>query len=355
MKNDKTENDIKGDKIVSGMTTAVTFLIIVLVMLFFIGIWIYLFGINNIIINKISGIIPYPAAIADNKIISAYNLKKELDAVKTFYSNQDFSDAGLRVDFSTPDGQKRLKIKERRILTKLIENALIEKEANRRDIKLTDKEISEEVDNKAQQYGDNDFLKENIKNLYDWNIDDFEKNIVKPDIYAKKLYENIRLEDQDYVKAQAKIKQAKSELENSKNFDSIVAKYSEGDSVKDRGDLGWYSINDMLPEIAQAITNLEKGKNSDIIESSIGYHIVRIEEKKTENDVEKFHIRQIFIRIPSFAQWLSKHEKEVRITIPLKGYVWDKNIGEVQFTDPNMKAFEDNLQKNSADDISVLF
>lgn len=355
MTDQNTEKKQASEKKVSGMTTAVSFLIIILAVLVLIGVWVAYFGINNVIVKKISSIIPYPAAIADNRIISAYDLEKNLDAVKKFYLNQNFSDAGLRVDFSTPDGQKRLKIKERRTLTKLIENSIVEKEANRRGINLTSKEISEEVAKKAEEYGDKDFLEKNMQKLYGWKTKDFEGNIVKPDMYAQKLYQNIRSEDPESAKALTKIKQAQEELSKSKDFDTVVAKYSEGESVKNRGDLGWFAINEMLPEIAQVISDQEIGKTSGIIESSLGYHIIRVEEKKTENGVDKFHIKQIFTRVPTLAEWLSQKEKEIRIVIPLKGYRWDNSIGEVQFTDQNMKNFEENLQKNSADDISVLF
>ncbi|MFA6048293.1 MAG: peptidylprolyl isomerase [Parcubacteria group bacterium] len=348
------KNKLEGKK-VKGVTMAISFLVIILIFLAVTEIWVYFLGINNIFVRKVAAIVPYPAAIADNKIISVSSLDKNLEAARKFYESQDFSDVGMRIDFSTPDGKKRLKIKERRILTKMIEDAIIEKEANRRGIKLTDKDVANEVSQKIEQYGSRDLLTENMKNLYGWDIKDFEENIVKPDMYARKLYENMRANDDGFTKAAAKIKQAKAELDKSKDFESVVAKYSEGDSVKDRGDLGWFSSDEMLPEISQAVTGLEKGKTSEIIESSLGYHIIRVEDKKTENNIDKFHIRQIIVRVPTLAQWLSQKEKEIRIFSTMKGYQWNENIGEAQFTNKDLGAFEDNLQKNSADDISVMF
>jgi len=340
---------------VKGATVFISILIVALIFLAAGEIWVYFGGVSNIIIKKVAAIVPYPAAIADNEIVTASKLSKNLDASKKFYENQDFSDVGFRIDFSTPDGKKRLKIKERRILTTMIEDAIIEKEANRRGIKLTESDITNEVSQKIEQYGDRKFLEENMKKLYDWDIKDFEENIVKPDMYAQKLYEDMRTSDEGFVKAEAKIKQAKAELDKSKDFESVVAKHSEGESVKDRGDLGWFSTSEMLPEIAQSISGLEKGKTSDIIESSLGYHIIKMEDKKTDNSIDKFHIRQIFVRVPTMAQWLTQKEKETRIFSAMREYKWDENIGEVRFTDKNLGAFEDGLEKNSSDDISVMF
>jgi parvulin-like peptidyl-prolyl isomerase len=351
-----TGEDIRDDeKQVKKSTALTSFLILALIFFLGVGGWIYFFGPNNLIVGKIASVIPYPAAIADNKNITAYRLQKNLDAAVKFYQNQDFSDAGLRVDFSTSDGKKRQKIKERRILTKMAEDAIIEQEARRRNIKLTNEEVSAEVEKKLKQLGDQESLQNNLKKLYGWDRKDFEENIVKPDLYAQRLYADIRANDAEFSKALAKIKEAKAELDKSKDFELVVGKYSEGDSVKNRGDLGWFSAEEMLPEIAMAAAQLEKGKTSDIIESGLGYHIIRVEEKKTENGTDKFHIRQIFVRVPTLAQWLAQKEKEVRIFSLRRGYQWNENIGEMQFTDESLKKFEDNLEKNSPDDVSVFF
>jgi hypothetical protein len=360
----KTEEKPGGKK-VKGVTMAISFVLIIAIFLAIVEIWIYLFGINNVVIKKIAAVIPFPAAVVDNKIVTAYDLDENLQAARKFYENQDFSDVGMRIDFSTPDGKKRLKIKERRILTKMVEDSIIEHEANRRQIKLTNADIATEVSKKIAQYGSKEVLTEDMKNLYGWEIKDFEENIVKPDMYAQKLYENMRANDDEFTKPAEKIKQAKVELDKSKDFESIVAKYSEGDSVKDRGDLGWFSYDEMLPEIATIVSSMEKGEVSDIIESSLGYHIIRVEDKKTENDIDplrqssseasRFHIRQIFVRTPGMPQWLAQKEKEIRIFSTIKGYRWDENVGEVQFTAKDNTAFEDNLEKNSTDDISVMF
>jgi hypothetical protein len=232
---------------------------------------------------------------------------------------------------------------------------LIEKEANRRGVKLTDKEIADEVSKKMEQYGSREILEENMNKLYGWGMEDFRENIVKPDMYAQRLYQNMRAEDEEFAKPLAKIRQAKAELDKAKDFESVVPKYSEGDSVKDRGDLGWFNPSEMLPEIAVAVSTLEKGKVSEVIESSLGYHIIKLEDKKTENDIEKFHIRQIFVRVPTMDQWLAQKEKEIRIILVTRNYYWDENIGEIQFTDKDLIRFEENLEKNSTDDISVIF
>jgi DNA polymerase III delta subunit len=89
------------------------------------------YGTQTEIGGKISAImsrvIPFPAAIVDyTNVVYLSDVEKDLASIETFYQTQDLSKEGLRVDFTTPDGKKRLQIKEREILDKLVEDKIIE-------------------------------------------------------------------------------------------------------------------------------------------------------------------------------------------------------------------------------------
>ena len=144
-------------------------------------------------------------------------------------------------------------------------------------------------------------------------------------------------------------------MASGKDFETVVGKYSEGDSAKNRGDLGWFDATQMLPEISDVAYRLEKNKTSDIIESSLGYHIIQVLDTKTEDNQDKVHIRQIFVRTPDFSDWLAEKEKNARIYIWLKDFAWNKETQEVEFNTSDMKNFEQKLQNDSTGDISVMF
>lgn len=352
--NNKTEEK-KKEKEVKIPTVIYSIAAIFLVYLASVAVAVYGFGWNNKIIQKTVEILPYPAAISGNHAITLEELNKRTNSVRMFYENQDFSDLGMRVDFNTDDGKKRLKIKEKYILNKLIEDQIMEKEAKKRGLVLTDEIISQEVDRKMKEYGSEDYLKENMARLYGWSIDDFKENIVKPDMYQEKLLQNIRENDSSFKKAKEKIEKAQKELDLKKEFSEVAQKYSEGDSAKNGGSLGWFSSDQMLPEIAEAVVSLDKGKTSVVIESSIGYHIIKMEDKKTEDQKDMFKISQIFVRTETLGDWLGKQEKDMKIYIPLKDYYWDRDSLSVEFRNRDLKDFENNLRKNSPDDVSVMF
>jgi len=339
------------------VSVVVIAIIIIAVFLFLTtGLLIYIFGMDNNYTQKISKVIPYPAATINyKKIILLSELKDDLKSIKMFYENQDFSEIGMRVDFNTSDGQKRLKIKERNLLNKKIEDAIIRDLAEKKGIKLNSDDISQEVERKISEYGDREEITKNLMNLYGWDIEKFKLKIVKPDMYKESLSKSIQEDDKEMMESRKKINMAASALKNKEDFDDVAKKYSEGDSAKEGGELGWLTADQLIPEVAIAAFIHDKGDVSDIIESEIGLHIINIEDKKTEDGIDKVKLRQIFVRSKNFGDWLLEQEKSYNIYIPLKDYYWDKNSQEVQFRSNDLREFESKLLENSPDDISIIF
>ena len=134
MKEDKKNKE--NEKSVKFSTLTYSLLLIAGLFLFTTGIMIYKLGINNRFTQAIAKVIPFPAAIIDStNFVYVRTLQADLIAIRRFYENQDFSDIGMRVDFKTVDGQKRLKIKEKNRLNKLIEDEVIRQLAEKRGIK----------------------------------------------------------------------------------------------------------------------------------------------------------------------------------------------------------------------------
>lgn len=345
-----------GKKIKLSTITQAAVLAVVLVVVLG-GVLIYVFNLDNAITRTSSKIIPYPAAVIGSRHFVLMNdLQKGLQSVKNFYENQNFSEAGLRVDFSTENGQKRLLVKKKEILNKLIENRIIEMLASERGIKITEDQVAGAVNQEIEKYGNREETLGNLQRLYGWNQSDFEKNLVKPDLYQAALEKYIKENEIDSRKAKEKIEIALGEIKNNRrDFSEVAKQYSDGESAKNGGDLGWFGAEQMLPQLSSVALALEKGGMSDIIESALGYHVIMLDDKKTEDGVDKVKIRQIFVKTKNFADWLSEQEKNINIFIPLKDFFWNQEAGEVEFKSQDMKNFEQNLDKNSVGDASVMF
>ena len=95
--------------------------------LFFLVLGVYKFNWSNRFFVAATKYIPFPAVYAQRAgTISVSEVKDNNAAIKKFYESQDFEKIGMRVDFSTDQGKKRLKIKEKDVINKMIENKIIE-------------------------------------------------------------------------------------------------------------------------------------------------------------------------------------------------------------------------------------
>lgn len=310
----------------------------------------------------IARIMPIPAVLIEyTHTLSAADVRNNLESVKKFYENQDFSASGLRVDFSTEIGKRRLKLKEKEILNKMLEDRAIMLLAEENGIEVSQADIDFNVAKKLDEYGvKKDAIEGDLQRLYGWSLDDFKRKVVKQSLYMEALEKKITPQLVTSEKAKARITAAKQELDSGKNFSEVAKEYSEGFSAQQGGEVGWIA-KDQLVEGLQDALFPQKGnpRSGQIVESSLGYHIVEVEETKNagtgSGDVRQLlRIRQIFISKPSFATWLEERMKEMTVWVGVPGYHWNKQSATVEFDDEDMVRFERDYATNPDRDASLV-
>jgi peptidyl-prolyl cis-trans isomerase SurA len=71
------------------------------------------------------------------------------------------------------------------------------------------------------------------------------------------------------------------EARGGKDFDALVRKYSEDPNAqKDGGDLGTFRRGEMVQEIEEAVAGMKPGDVSDLVTSSLGLHIIRLDSRQ---------------------------------------------------------------------------
>lgn len=296
--------------------------------------------------------IPYPVALVDGKIITTRNLIKNTESLESFYTNQNFSDLGLRVDFKTEEGQFRLKVKEKEILNKLIENQIIIKISESKGIKISEKEAGNELITKAQEAGSTENLGINLKKLYNWSLTDFRDQVILPRLYLKSLIEYYENEAEKNDKINPNIEKAYQELKNGESFEAVAKEYSEGENALNGGSIGWFKKEHLSKTMAEKVDSMKPGEYSEIIKTSLGTHIVYLEEVKIFDEEKEFKLKQIFNGGDSFFSWLNNEKEKSSVRVFVKDYYWDKKDNRINFSDQKMEEKEVFLRSNSEGDPS---
>jgi parvulin-like peptidyl-prolyl isomerase len=299
--------------------------------------------------------LPYPVAIIDKKeIVSTKELSQNVQTMKNFYESEEFSSSGMRVDFSTQDGKMRLKIKEREILDKLIEDKIVEKIANRYGITVSSEEIESKFEAIKGEEKDIEVFTSEIKSLYGWDLENFKKTIVKNEVYLEKVLDYYLTKSKEEAPWK-KIQEAKSKLlGDGSNFCEVVSQYSEDENRGSCGEMGWYSEKEMDPVIAKKIFEMAKGEFSEPIKSSLGIHIILVEDfreiEKEEKKIREAKLKQIFVADGGFVEWIRREKKQYPVLVISKDYKWSKERASVKFKNQKDEIKEAELRRKSEGD-----
>ncbi len=117
----------------------------------------------------------------------------------------------------------------------------------------------------------------------------------KYEVKASHIMVQIAAEQKDTAAAYAKISEAYDQLVSGKDFKTVAVKYSEDPSVKsNKGDLGYFTVFDMVYPFENAAYDTQVGSFSKIIRTKFGYHIVKVENKIASQGERS--LAHIFIR-----------------------------------------------------------
>ena len=84
----------------------------------------------------------------------------------------------------------------------------------------------------------------------------------------------------DTADAKEKVREVMIRLKQGESFEDLALRFSDGPNASHGGHLGLVRQGELLPGIEQAISRLVPGGISDVIETSDGFHIMRLEDKK---------------------------------------------------------------------------
>ena len=88
----------------------------------------------------------------------------------------------------------------------------------------------------------------------------------------------------DTKQSKAKAEEVLAKLRAGGDFAALAKEHSTDPSNKDRGgDLGWFGRGMMVKPFEEAAFALKPGELSGVVETQFGYHIIKLDERRTQN------------------------------------------------------------------------
>ena len=84
------------------------------------------------------------------------------------------------------------------------------------------------------------------------------------------------------VPTEDEAKAIEAELKKGADFATLAKEKSKDPGAAEGGDLGYFTKDQMVPEFADVAFKLDKGQISDPVKTQFGWHIIKVEDKRTK-------------------------------------------------------------------------
>lgn len=249
-------------------------------------------------------------AIVNDEVITQSELE---ESMLSFVADYQFR-------YGPEEAQDRLSEAKSDALNRLVEEKLILQEAKRREIRVDEASVDERVQETKSKFASEEEFKqilsesgltiEKLGNRYKEQL--MMRTLINGIVYhniqitptqVSAYYHGLKNEFTQPARAKFRIIVLKFKPEKEKyvvssqaaelldrirsgeDFGIIAQRYSEGPNAVDGGDMGFVSKGEMVKEIDEVVFSLKEGEVSEVIETSLGCNIIKVEKKLPESEL----------------------------------------------------------------------
>ncbi|KYG34815.1 peptidylprolyl isomerase [Alkalihalobacillus trypoxylicola] len=228
-------------------------------------------------------------------------------------------------------------------LETLVTNKVIELEAEKQGVTVSDEEINEEKQRYFDLYGGEEAFEEMLA-LNGVLMEDIENDITQYLLSRKMIEPSIEITDEDIqahfdsnkeqynqqeqveashilVGSEEEAEEVIEKLNDGEAFSELAAEYSTDESNKDNGgELGFFGRGEMVEAFDAAVFEMDIDEISDPIETDFGFHVVQVTDKlEAEEAVLEDHKEEVESALldqkiqAQYNSWLSSVKEEYDI------------------------------------------
>jgi peptidyl-prolyl cis-trans isomerase SurA len=308
-------------------------------------------------------LIPFPAAgkvldsvvgVVDGEVITL----SDVDEAMPRYGKANILDAGNPLD-------KEIKLRQARkeVLDMLIEERLLQRVAQRFDIKVEDAEVDNAIEQMQQGANVNEetmakelaaqgftlegyrhFLMAQIRrariieaairptvSMSEEKIREYyqnhKNNYLFPEVRVSQILIHVPTEatPKDREQAKEKVETVLQSLRKGTSFEELASRYSDDTTTASSGgDLGFFKKGEMVPMLEAVVFRMKAGEVSEVIQSSQGFHILKVTDiragsiapfEEIKAQVTDDYYREEVIKL--FAKWLDDLKNHSNVEVKL--------------------------------------
>src|SRR5580698_444467 len=118
------------------------------------------------------------------------------------------------------------------------------------------------------------------------------------------------------VPTEDEAKAIEAELKKGADFATLAKEKSKDPGAADGGDLGYFTKDQMVPEFATVAFALEPGKISDPVKSQFGWHIIKVEEKRSRKAPDFDQVKaqiETYVTRKAQAEYVAKLRESAKV------------------------------------------
>jgi peptidyl-prolyl cis-trans isomerase D len=222
---------------------------------------------NDILLTKLQALISGSASVSDaeiheqflkqnSKVKFDYAVLKQDDLLKGLHP----TDEELKVFYESHKASYANSVPEKR----KVKYAVVETGKAAADVQVTPEDLRAYYDQHRDQYR----LPEQVKVSH---------ILIKTPLPGP----DGKVDEKAVAEAQRRAEDLLKQLKSGAKLEDLAKKYSEDPgSAKQSGSLGWIGKGQTVPEFEKTAFSLPKGQISDLVKSSYGFHIIRVDDKQ---------------------------------------------------------------------------